>query len=346
MSLAANISATLNIEPDSVSAIVLGIWYLIQAIIGVPANLLLIWLWYVKAELRNVPSNIFIVNGALADAAYLLSSGVFNLHWGLANQLGVCKIGGFLTYFLALYGFSIPPFLAINRDVFIRRVSTNRESESWKHKLFSQRGTIIMSGIFWLYIFSVNIPFVFLDMYGRDALGICGIVYDLPVSLFVQFYICMLGTFFTSVVLTIVYYRRLDKWIGEMTRGIMSDETTSAVRETERLVKMTKWLTMMPVVCTTPGASLNFFLRFFPQLVNVRVARLVMIPFNFTSLANPFITLYFMKPFRNALTESFRAVRSNAVEQQQQQPMKVVGKRHSQPISCRELVHVEMNIRV
>uniref|UniRef100_A0A914WFP3 Phosphotransferase n=1 Tax=Plectus sambesii TaxID=2011161 RepID=A0A914WFP3_9BILA len=46
---------------------------------------------------------------------------------------------------------------------------------------------------------------------------------------------------------------------------------------------MTKWMSLLPLCCLGPAAGFNFVVRFFPELVNVRVGRIILIPFDFPS---------------------------------------------------------------
>jgi hypothetical protein len=99
---------------DPKSALVLGIWYTILALIGTPMNLFLIITTLAFKSIRSIPLNSFVFSLALSDMLYLLST-VSQLFWGLYFDIRICKIAGVCFYMFGLSSFMIPPCLAMCR---------------------------------------------------------------------------------------------------------------------------------------------------------------------------------------------------------------------------------------
>jgi hypothetical protein len=216
-------------DPDPKSALALGIWYSIVALIGTPMNLFLIITTLAFKSIRSIPLNSFVFSLALSDMLYLLST-VSQLFWGLYFDIRICKIAGVCIYMFALLSFMIPPCLAMCRYAVI----CSNQQMAANLKIFTRpSGIYAVNALAWSYMAIFVIPFVFLHDFGLDVIGICGIVSLHSPVLLVYYLVGTVGVVFASYVLTIVFYQKLDHWVRVTSSAIMlTPDTENTLAET------------------------------------------------------------------------------------------------------------------
>jgi hypothetical protein len=107
-------NGTTSADPDPSSARWLGIIYAVYALIGIPANILVLFLTVAKEKVRSVPLNMCIFSLAFADIMVLVST-TSSTFYAINFDDNVCKVGGVGIYVFIIMSMTLPSGLAMCR---------------------------------------------------------------------------------------------------------------------------------------------------------------------------------------------------------------------------------------
>ena len=191
-------------DPDPNSALFLGVVYAIYGLFGIPANLFVVVATLTSDTLRSVNMNIFVLSLALGDLLYLIFS-YSSLLWALTFDIRVCKIGGVGFYTFVMLSVITPPCLAISRYAVVHSV------EPWGAKLnflTKRSGILLVNGLLWVFVFLFPVPFIIVDKFGLDVMGVCGVENFNSFPLMLYYVLGLLCVLFASYFTTLIFYRK------------------------------------------------------------------------------------------------------------------------------------------
>ena len=187
----------------------LGLWSALAAVIGIPANFLVIFLTFSKAEILKLPLNLLAVSIAVADTFFLVCS-VSNLHFWLYRNESICRVGGFGTYIFGIINIVMTPCLSCSRYATVCK--TDYFSRRFQF-LTKKKGILLLITVIYLCQTAFYSPYIIFKKLGRDPLGLCGIM-ELNNQLFTIYYLaCSTFAAMGSFTLTMFMYRKLAKWV-------------------------------------------------------------------------------------------------------------------------------------
>jgi hypothetical protein len=202
-------------DPDPESALFLGIIFSIYAFVGIPANFFVAFATLMNDNLRSKSINFFVLSLSLSDMMSLFFGACSQMLWALTFDIRVCKVGGVPFYSFAILSAITPPFLAISRYVYI----SNKIDTKFKF-LSEYSGVFLIIGVLWAFVFIMQVPFIIADKFGLDYVGVCGIGSFDSLGLLLYFSVMYCGSTTAAYVTTLVFYRKLNRWVREANSGM------------------------------------------------------------------------------------------------------------------------------
>jgi hypothetical protein len=211
-------------DPDPESARILGVVLSIYAVIGIPANLFVVFATLNNKNLRSKSINLIVLSLALSDIMCLLFDSYPVLLYSLTFDVRVCKFGGFGWYAFNVLSAITPAFLAICRYVFV--CSDYVFAAKFKF-LTTHSGIVLILVLLWTFIIGIEVPYLIADKFGLDVMGVCGMENSKSTYLL----LCFLAALTLSgYVLTLIFYRKLDNWIRETsTQLFLTNDTQETI---------------------------------------------------------------------------------------------------------------------
>lgn len=292
------------VDPDPTSALFFGIWCAAVSAIAVPLNLFILTATIKVKEIRRVPCNMFIGNLALSDALFMLS---FSLHlpYALTGSETLCKATGFFIGIFTVLFIWMAPFLAVNRYAVVCR--QQEKLARTLSKAFSRKGICCMILILWTFDIAYSLPFIILDANGLHNAGICGISMRVRNSVSLYGLGGTLGIGIVSYIPWLLSYRKVSIWIKRMSARLsLSAETNKTIEETRNIIRLTKWITVLPIMCNFPATFALVLPEFDTNIISIGIGRLLFSSFPLIPLINAIITLKFVRPYRLAFKKHCR----------------------------------------
>uniref|UniRef100_A0A914XHX3 G-protein coupled receptors family 1 profile domain-containing protein n=1 Tax=Plectus sambesii TaxID=2011161 RepID=A0A914XHX3_9BILA len=291
-------NVTLSADPDPESAQWLGILYGLYAVIGIPSNLLMLILTITDKNLRTMPMNICIFSITFADMMALVSFLSATL-WTATYDVMVCKVMGVGIYIFDVMSLLLPACLAVCRYA---AVCWEQDLHPILRYLKTRRGILLLNAMFWTYGLTFTLPLIADDKFGLDRMGCCGVTDIDSVFLWTYYMIVIVGILFGAYTLMFIFYRKLGKWVKETSSLLtMSSVTRDTLMATRNLMRLLRWLLLLPVVVYYPALIVETILRVFPNAISVRTARYFLITVPLPHVCDPIVTLLFVKSYRTAL---------------------------------------------
>jgi hypothetical protein len=300
-------------DPDPDSIFVVGIWFAIVAVLGIPLNLFIIVSTLTVKSLRDVPINFFLFSLSVADTMFLVGFAM-HLPYALTFNTNVCKVSAMIIYIFGTVSNFIPPFLAMNRYAVV--CSPQQKLASYLRKLFTRNGIYLMNTILWICQTCYILPFAIFDTLGLGVIGTCNVVgrnADSQIFFSIYFLIIVLFVLLSNVIV-FIFYRKMESWVKSMSTGMtLTSETRETLIETKNLMQMTKWIAIIPFLFSSPATLLQFALKIDSTFVSVRFCRACVCLFPICPLINPILTLKFARPYRIVLRNWSKKTRITAV---------------------------------
>ena len=275
------------------------VWSGTLAILTILPNLILIFLWLKTTNIRNVPINLALINQAISDIGFSISFTSASNYISFTSDTKLCYVFGFFGYIFSLFSTYLPAFLAVQRQILVTKTS---ETPAVKI-LSTQLGSQIFVTINWLYVLSVQMVFLILDQYGFDATGTCGMSPEMSQNSAIFYNAAIIGPFMVSVGVTMLSCNAMLRHIKKLT-NTQSDEHADTKNDVESVVKITKYLTIGPLICATPLAASLFLKRLNVIAIPNVIVFIAVLPYYIPPMLNPFFVLFYLKPFHNSLGDT------------------------------------------
>jgi hypothetical protein len=81
----------------------------------------------------------------------------------------------------------------------------------------------------------------------------------------------------------------------------MSRQTSETLSETKNVMRLTKWITIVPLICTGPAGMIAELLEINPDMISLRIARCSMCLYMLCPVFNALLTLPFARPYHSAM---------------------------------------------
>ena len=129
-------------EVYQTSAIVLGYWNVLIAIIGLPLNVFIIIATFLIPKNDFVPIYCLILALSITDC-FLLVGFAMILPYSLTLKETICKYGGVCVYGAGYVNLAIPLFMAWNRHAVICETRFNHWFSEKKHRHYACHGHFV-----------------------------------------------------------------------------------------------------------------------------------------------------------------------------------------------------------
>ncbi|CAF1145295.1 unnamed protein product [Adineta steineri] len=250
-----NNSSTINIEPWFIPLDILMIICLIFVIIPVLIFLLII---LIDRTCHTVPM-MLVANSCLAqfilgsDRLVITLSALNNDLKQIQYPNSFCIVGGYLTYVSCAvlnYSFLLQ---ALHRYIIV----------VYPSRLFWQRlqNQAYLIGLSWIYAFIFPIAFIFT---GDITYNVDNQICQIPLRLSVQLNFVAFSVYILPIVLTLLIYWRLVRYVNEINRRSTSVNTISRAQRELKMFRRTVILLLILFVIDFPYA-LFMFMSFFNQ---------------------------------------------------------------------------------
>jgi hypothetical protein len=289
-------------DPDPISALLMSIWFTFLGVVGIPPNLFIVVATLKVKELRVIPANLFIGSLAFADI-FLLFFFALHLPYALTSSEPLCKFIGVGAGLFGLVNMCIPPCLAINRYA----VCYSQREKLARILLvaFSRKGIYLINFFLWMYQVIFNLPFVLFDTLGLQKLGSCGLINEQSENRnAVKIYYVggVLGIYFGSYTLLLIFYSKVATWVKAMSAAItLTAKTYETLRETKSVMRLAKWITLIPLIVTSPTIISQVIIEINADIVSVRLTRALLCFYVLFPVSNAFLTLTFARAYRSTL---------------------------------------------
>lgn len=291
------------IDDDPDSAKMLGILYAVYAILGIPTNLLVLILTVAVESVRIVPLNICIFSLAFTDMMVLasfLSSSIY----AITFDVMICKVMGVGVYVFIVMSMLMPACLAVCRHA---SICGEHELHPSLRPLKTKKGILLLNALFWTYGLLFSVPYIISDKFGLDRMGCCGIAEIDSAFLWIYYMVVIVGPLFVAYGVSLTFYRKLGRWVKETSSlMLITPETQETLIATRSMMRMLKWVLLVPVLFYYPGLTLEAVLRIVPDFATLRTARIFMITVPLPHVIDPVITLIFVKRYRVAALKIFK----------------------------------------
>uniref|UniRef100_A0A914X111 G-protein coupled receptors family 1 profile domain-containing protein n=1 Tax=Plectus sambesii TaxID=2011161 RepID=A0A914X111_9BILA len=199
----------------------------------------------------------------------------------------------------------LPACLAVCRYA---TICHNDELSGYLRILKTRKGIFALNAICWLYGACFTLPFSIEDKFGLDGVGTCGIAEIDSTFLWTYYMVGVVIALFAAYAVTYIFYYKLAQWIKDsetsalmMTTRLAHDKLTT----TRNLMRMMKWILLIPVVLYYPALTVEAVLRIYPGAMTMRTARYFTFTVPLPKIINPIITIIFVKRYRAAVCKLF-----------------------------------------
>uniref|UniRef100_A0A914WVE2 G-protein coupled receptors family 1 profile domain-containing protein n=1 Tax=Plectus sambesii TaxID=2011161 RepID=A0A914WVE2_9BILA len=265
------------------------------------SNIFFIIITITSKSLRQKSSTWILIGFAISDFLHG-SAHIFDavaIWLGSLDDRRICSLAGAFVIFTAASSFGFPFLIAADRYYKITIPESGKFSLG--KALFSDRWIIpVIVGWFCLSAVS-NVVLLFNDGFGEDPGGFCGARKFTEVHILLIYEVTML-VFFVSLVLSAVYYFRLAKWLKQNQQSASGE----AMNYTRQIMTVTKIITLIPVFLAWPGVTLTALQMILPEMP-MWVKRVITVPYFLSSVANPWLTMALVRPFRQRLLQLLRS---------------------------------------
>uniref|UniRef100_A0A914WX80 G-protein coupled receptors family 1 profile domain-containing protein n=1 Tax=Plectus sambesii TaxID=2011161 RepID=A0A914WX80_9BILA len=272
---------------------------LLLAFIG---NIFFITLTLTTKCLRKNVANWFLLGFSLSDlvqcTAHLFNA--YALYNGSVDSRQLCTVAGLLVVSTGTCNFGFPALIAADRYY---KISTVPQSKglSIGRAIFTEGATIpLMVGWFFLSVL-LNLPLMLNDAWGEDPAGFCGTKKFTSVPLLISYECTVILVFVGSMIITAIYYYRLVAWLKQQEASRRRRRSNicnnDVVDYTSGVMRVVKIFTLIPICTMTPTAILTagqMILPVMPMWIN----RLLIAPYFFSSVTNPWLTIALIGQFR------------------------------------------------
>jgi hypothetical protein len=297
-------------DPDPTSALIMSIWFTFLGVLGIPLNIFIVISTISVKEIRAIPANIFIGNLALSDSCLLLCFS-FHLLYALIPSELTCKILGGVFSLVCLVNLCIPPFLAMNRYAIV--CSEQENLARVLYTAFSRKGIYLMVLLIWIYQIVFSLPFTIFNTLGLHSLGVCGMLniesYHRRNIHIYYIFGCLL-LYFCVYTILLFFYSKVAAWVKSMSGNLtVTVQTRQTLSETKSVLRLTKWITIVPLIVTSPTAIAAALLEINPQLIPLRFARCFMCFYALSPVFNAFLTLSCLRLYHSAMKKFSKKTR-------------------------------------
>ena len=203
-------------------------------------------------------------------------------------------MAGVGSYTFGVMSLLLPACLSVCRHANI----TDEQLSKTLVALKTRNGILLFNAILWTYGLLVPLPFVLENAFGQDPMGVCGLARFNSVFLWI-YYIVFMSVALISYAITFIFYRKLNSWVNAKTSMIiLTAETKETLLVTRNLMRLIRWLLFLPVITQYPAVCLELALRFHPNLVTVRTARMFMSIAPIAHMLDPIVTILSVKRYR------------------------------------------------
>jgi hypothetical protein len=290
-----------NADLDPISMLALGIWFGFLAVVGIPLNIFIAIATLKVKAIRDIPSNIFIGCLGLVDTFYLLS---VSLHfpYALSHSELICKISGGGIGFFALLSTTFPPFLAINRYAVV--CAQEQPLARFLSRAFTKKGICLIIFLLAFYQLLFNVPFTAMNSLGLAPSGSCFVLNRSFNNhwLLIYYYCGVIGLYDVAYFALFFFYNRVRTWVKNMSSKLtLTAQTKSTVQDTQNVMKLTKWITIIPFIVTAPTIIGEIIERINPDIIPIRIGRCMVSLYPLYPVFNGYLTVLFATPYRLAL---------------------------------------------
>uniref|UniRef100_A0A914WM04 G-protein coupled receptors family 1 profile domain-containing protein n=1 Tax=Plectus sambesii TaxID=2011161 RepID=A0A914WM04_9BILA len=276
------------------------IYVAVASVLGVIGNTFFICITLTSESLRIKSSNWLLVGFATTD---LIHVGVhlydaYAIRFGSIDNREPCWLAGIFVNFTSPISWGFPGLIAADR--YYKIIITDYGKFSLGKTLFSNR-FIIPLMIGWCCLSSANTVIMSLyDTSGEDPGGFCGNKKFTDIHMLLLYEINML-IFFLSLILSAFFYVRLGNWLKQHQRSASED----VIRATRDIMRYSSIVTIIPVVVCSPGTFLSSCQKFLP-VISMELKRILTAPYWLSSIANPWLTIILVRPFRHRVLDLLR----------------------------------------
>uniref|UniRef100_A0A914VM47 G-protein coupled receptors family 1 profile domain-containing protein n=1 Tax=Plectus sambesii TaxID=2011161 RepID=A0A914VM47_9BILA len=271
----------------------------------VASNSLFLALLMFSPELRSNKANWFLFAFGLSDWLHGCSHFIEALAlWnGTIDHRYLCTFAGHFVVISGVLSFGFPPMIATHRYYSLNNETDMRTGScGFRMRAICGDHYVLHLIIGWYIIVVIaNVPLILGNSFGEDPSGFCLLRRFETPPLLIYYLATAINTVVLSLSITGLYYYKLSKWMKEhqnQLQNIARNSTSEAYTVTKELMRLMRFISILPVLTSTPVALLTagqMILPITPMWIN----RIFSACYMFTPCVTPWLTIFFVRPFRN-----------------------------------------------